>query len=363
MEDGQFTLILKDGYPLDDTLEVAGLLGNSTALIAGWILPERGLLDLPALAHAMFLEEYSIALLPDRNIVSRMAEIAREGQPRKRDKTTETAMRMMAFAQAVDWDIDPGLAFHELAQKQGNEAAWDELAWFRTADENAVQSWLDLALGRASNISLGSAKERECLDFAGDLLRWTRNYIVTLKIAELELGPLAPIDKFYSLANWMVEGFIVAGPALLFAARYWGTCGNRAGMIKKLQSPNRDRAIEGCANAAWDITYLSLFALRISKGEEANRRYILATCDELLAEIAPYVMYGPERIDNLPSLAEGMLKWWGPKDADKIANRMLETQEIGRSGRLVGANSDGDPIAAMIEQGENIVRVWSGNGP
>lgn len=358
MENGTFTLLLKDSYPLNDTLQIGRMLTESTALVAGWILPERGLLDLMALAHAMFAEQYRITVLPDRNIVSRMAEVAREGRPKKIDKTSETAIRLMAFSQAVDWGIDPGLAFHELAQMQGNEAAWDELAWFRTADRNKVQHWLDLGLGRTEMVSLGPACSREPHDFAADLKRWTRNYIVTLKIAELELTHLPPIEKFERLLDWMVRDFFVAGPGLIFAARYWAPIGNRAGLIKSLQSPHRQRAIDGCKNAAWDITYLSQFALKIAEGEQIATRYILATCDERLAEIAPFITYGPDRVDDHPSLSDALKHWWGTA-ADRVAVRILDASAISQSGRIIGEGLCGDTIARLIDQGVRRLLDWS----
>jgi hypothetical protein len=84
----------------------------------------------------------------------------------------------------------------------------------------------------------------------------------------------------------MDNDFLLAGPAALFVSMYYGPMAARAGLFKQLRSPDRDAAIRGTKNAAWDMTHLSDFALRVSRAEKERRRYIFASGDLSLVQIA-----------------------------------------------------------------------------
>lgn len=345
-------------FPLEDVEEIGRRLVAGGSLIPGWIPPSAGLLDIKALLVSEHIDGFEIVVLPDRNVASRMARIAREGEPRLRDPATDVAILLMAFAQATNIDIDPGVAFHELAHHTGGGGALDELTWFRTADSANVMQWIDLALGRCASVDLGAAAPPEEHDVSAPPARWERNYIVALKIYELELLGGSPVKRIETLLDWMVEDFILAGPAVLYAARAFATLDRRSGMMKGIRSADREKTLKGVKNAAWDITYLSEFVRRIPIGEAEKRRYILATADRALADVAPITLLGPEPTDDQPSMEQALSAWWHPRDARRISRRLFDCTAITQGRPARGAGSDEDVISHMIAEGERKLAVW-----
>lgn len=348
--DATVLIKLDPRFPAGDVQEIGHRLMASGAIVPGYIPALVGVFDIRAV-YSSEMEGYSTTVLPDRNIASRMARVAREGTP-SGDPVTQVAIELMAYAQAMNIDIDPGLAFHELAHRKGNEVAWDELRWFRAADEGNALAWIDLALGRRNNLSLVQPEDRERPDLAAPIERWRRNYVVTMKIAELAQADLKPVERVIALLDWMIDDFILAGPAFTYAARYFATHNVRGKMIKSLLSPEREKAILGLKNAAWDITYLSEFVKVSQRGGEIGKRYILATCDKALGEVGSLLTLGREREDDNPSIEDGLRAYWSSRDARRITERFFECCDAVGPGRNVGAGLEGDPIGDMIADRE-----------
>src|SRR3546814_14213139 len=111
----------------------------------------------------------------------------------------------MAFCQAMDIDIEPGLAFHELAQVMGDEVANEELRWFRVADtgERATY-WIDLSVGRSDRLPALAPNAPENLPLSDAPHRWRCNYAAVLTATALELdGARSPVERSVSLLAGM----------------------------------------------------------------------------------------------------------------------------------------------------------------
>lgn len=351
-------LFLDPNFPLEDVREIGRRLVASGALVPGYIPAQVGFLDIGALVFSDQIEGLATILIPDRNIASRMARIATQEDYPRDHPVTQVAIQLMAFAQAMNLDIAPGIAFHELAHRAGNHLAHRELNWFRVADQGNAKPWIDLALGRTAKIHLGLPQALETHNLAYPPGRWDRNYIVAMKIAEFARASLRPVERMTALLDWMIDDFILAGPAVIFAARYFATHGARGGMVKHLKSADRERALAGVRNAAWDITYLSEFVRLIPAGEHNAKRYILATCDRALAEVAPLLLLGPEESEDLPSLSGALGTWWSKRDARTISDHFFDCVAHVGPGRSRGAGLPGDPILDRIVAGEALVRNW-----
>ncbi len=324
----------------------------------GWIPPSVGLLDLSALTYAEDIDEISTVVLVDRNLASRMARLATEGTPRRWDYPTEVAINLMAFAQAMNLDIEPGLAFHELASSVGNASAQGELSWFRAADRGAATKWIDIAMRRCHKIDLGPIAPLEPHDLVRPLKRWRRNYIVSLKMARLTLEVGRQPPAMFALLDWMIDDFIFAGPAAVYAARHFGPTVRAGKMMKQLRAEDRERAIAGARNAAWDITYLSEFLRLVAQREHTNQQYVFATADRALRETASALFCGSTATEDYPGQAEILAQWWPEKFAQQIADKFFQCFEVAGSGRNRGADLSGDPIAEMIAEGEAWLREW-----
>lgn len=285
-------------------------------------------------------------VLPDRNLVTRIVKLQRGIIAS--DANDRLAAGVITYAQHMNLLIEPSIAFHELAQRQGNETTREELAYFRMA--NNQQGWLDIAEGTSDRIILDkSFPAIDVLDFSQPLHRWNRNYVIALKIAEIELKYDDPVKKMEHLLSWMDRDFIIGGPAILFALLYFSPGYKRKGMLKQLRSNDRARAIKGIKNATWDLTYASDFARRVNESEDTH--YIFASLDGDLRQIVK--MVGMHLVYDSGIL--GMLKgWWLDQQAENIYALVKDcTSKISRDLRHVHAQRSG--IDEFIEAGESTI--------
>lgn len=314
-------------FPLKDVAALGRTLQTSGHLVPGFIPPSVGYLDIAALRYGQDLEGWNFVVMADRNFISRMAQACRLDADTPPDEAQLWAVRLMALCQAMDLDLDPSISFHELAHKQGEAAALDELAWFRAADRGgAALEWIDFSLGRTRSLTVKAPAPRETHNLARPLRRWRRNYLVALKIATLELERLTPVVRFERLIDWMYDDFQLCGPAAVFAAVYFS--GRRPSkMMKGLRGVDRAKAVAGVRNAAWDITYLSHFTEAVRDSEAKRTRTILATRDDALAMVAPLTLLGPEPDEDWPSLGQALEQCWPKREARRHAERLMSCVE------------------------------------
>jgi hypothetical protein len=171
------------------------------------------------------------------------------------------------------------------------------------------------------------------------------------------------IDKVLALFQWMYTDFILAGPAAMFACVYFApNHPPKAGLLKRLRSPtDREKAIEGIKNGAWDITHLSDFVRRIDEepGEHLIR-FIFATSDAGLRAIAGIVVSqntNPE-ISEIDALAVSLEQWWPVQDARRIAEAWYSYRDLIRDPNWWDQYEGRDYVSEVIAQGETEIRAW-----
>ena len=353
-----FTVQFPPDFPLDDMIQIGSDLTADGGIVAGYIPAERGILDLMVMKYSELMGETTI-ILPDRNLISRMAAIA-EGRARyPLDKTSQLAADLMAYCQCMGVDFDPTIAFHELAHKAGNEEANRELAWFRASDEAQALAWVKISRGRSETLGPLKPASLTYHDLAAPLNRWERNYIVALKIAELELSDRTPLRRALALLDWMMADFFLAGPAAIFASMYFSPNAAKKRLMKSLRSRDREKALDGVRNAAWDMTHLSEFARRIEGAGNGLDRFIFATGDRGLSEIAKLIPMDAEPGDLVNELARQMSIWWPDREVATLASRFADAILVSSSRPPpIGPEGVEDPIAALIKAGEIAVRDW-----
>lgn len=352
--------VVSPDFPFQDVQTIVARIREAGTTVPGFIPPKVGFLSLDALLYASCVEGAKTVILPDRNIVSRMARVAREGAVHPVDTTTQAAIDLMALAQAMNFDIEPSVAFHELAHRDGNQIANEELRWFRAANHGQADAWISLALGRTSQLATVKLGAPTDIDLAAPLNRYRRNYAVALRIASLELdAEKSPLDRAKTLLEWMVSDFIVAGPAAVFAAMFLSPRASRGGLIKQLRSPDRARALAGVRNAAWDITHLSDFARLSMAADHAKKRFIFATADRALAQLGHLLFTGTDSFEGLErQLAADIVPWWG-KGATEVASRVVSAARlVGTRPPPKGPPDTDDYVGQHIGLGERAVLAW-----
>lgn len=350
---------LPPAFPLIDLLQATSILEQANVLVPGYIPPDVGMYHLAGFFYGSRVDRISYVLLPDRNIVSRLAKATTGAEA---DCQQRLAAAVLAFAQCLEIQIEPSIAYHELGPAQGNASAYEELARFRLADKSYPGAWLDLALKRSDRIPpLGDPVAiDDDRDLSRPLRRWRCNYIAALKIGELELLPLTPLERTLKLFEWMYDDFMLAGPAAIFACHYFAPSFPRKGLLKGLRSENRERALAGTSNAAWDITHLSEFVRRANGAHDSNTRYLFASLDEGLCRIARTLFTAPDEDLELVRLARELATWWPHDHARTIANSLSAYVRRGRDPTWYQRQRNTpNAITEFVARGEARLRAWS----
>lgn len=359
-QQGSVVVVLPEDFPFGEITEISERLLKADVFVPGFIPPPAGLLNPFAFQYEQTFEGKEHYILPDRNLASRIARIGL-GEPIQ-DVSRRLAASVMALAQCLNINFEPSVAFHELAASVGNEAAAEELGAFSVADQARPQWWIDLALGRCESPAQISRTELvgPPQNLAHPLHRWRRNYVIALKIAELELCGGRPADKVLRLIEWMHQDFMIGGPALLLAALYFSPV-RRSGVVKGIRSANRDKAIAGVRNVAWDITHLSDFIRRVHENDEkdGSMRFMFATLDQELARVGRALFHLADELDGHSTFSNRLSNWWKPDLADEIADALLSV--LGQRDALVRKFNQ-EPLAHSIDDfisiGEGRLRRW-----
>lgn len=359
MENGYSLRVLDPSFPLLDLASVQAILEEANICIPGFIAPEVGLFDARAMFHA---EDEGICtiLLPDRNVVSRMAQIA-AGRSAESDQQLQLSAALLGFCQCFDIEIEPEIAFHELAHRNGESEALSELRYFRAADNLHPQIVLDLALMRRSSIDNVRPADIGAIQGAlsTPIRRWNRNYVLALEILDLSSRPVSPVETALGIIEWMVEEFMFGGPAALLAIVFLAPKGSpKKGLFKDRNSADRELALAGARNAAWDLTHLSDFIEKVNgdySGE--HRNYIFASFDKKLRMLAQLIFdYSADRFDA-EGLAARLSEWWSEKDAKTISLALRSSLErIQSPGWAREVPLTPERVSALIESGEKKIR-------
>lgn len=349
------SVILPPNFPYMELRALGEMLEAEGVFVPGYRPPPVGLCHPDAFIFEAQFEEIQTILLPDRNIASRMAKIV-AGAPM--DAMLRKIAAIKAFCHFLDIQIEPAIAFHELAQTQGNSTANLELARFRDADNADPHPWLDLAFGDLDALELPELQRSpESHDLAFPLRRWRRNYVATLKIAELELSGRPNLDRMLMLLSWMRDDFMIAGPAALLACIYFAPYSPpRKGLFKRLHSPNRLRAIDGVRNAAWDLTHLSEMIRKVNEANGSPIRLLVASFDGGLRTLAGLLFTASADEFSQGLLVEALVPFWGRPQAERISKTLIELFAglDDESRKLRQANSPVS-IDEMIRQGEQLI--------
>lgn len=350
--------LLPADFPMADLLLVATSLEKADILVPGFLPPGRGVYDPAVFLYAQH-EGIKTHILPDRNVASRFAQLAR-GHKTFADRQLQTAAGLLAFTHCLEIDFEPSIAFHELAHLSGNDCAHEELGWFRAADSAHPQDMINVALHRTDGVSRSyKPAPIAATDLARPLKRWNRNYILALKILELDFLPMTPVGRVLHLLDWMADEFIFGGPAALLASVYLApNSPPKKGVFKQKNSPNRDGAIAGVRNAAWDLTQVSDFALRVNKaGNEGKIQYIFASFDVHLRQMTHLLLEVGREEAAEDVMAERLSQWWSHKDAVCIATTIQShLVRIQTSGLNPKSSSDPEFIQNLILDGESRIR-------
>lgn len=304
----------------------------------------------------------STRLVIDRNLLTRWVAVVRGIQPTSAHRL---AAGILTFAQCANIVVEPNIALYEVARTMGGDAARSELHAFRIADGIHPGYWADLALGHADSVPIPSSIAVPITDLSVDfsiwLRRWRRNYIVALKLAELELSGGSSVRRMSSLLSWMHRDFLMSGPALILAAVYLAPNAPRKRLLKGLRSANREVALEGIRNATWDLTLVSEWAAAISRQEPDACLTLLGSLDRTVHFIARHVAdlsTGAETPDT--RVKDFLVSLWG-ESAGAQLSADWQSYYVARDSPMRQVNKPAPAafVDECIATGEERVREWS----
>lgn len=271
----------------------------------------------------------------DRNLFTRLLSL---GRGERATHAHQVAAAVLAFAQTTESLIEPNMALYELAATAEARTARMELLEFRRLDNSHPQLFADVAVGRRDSLDLiylsgYPVAEAPDVDFTMPLRRWRANYAAALKIATLELSQVPAERKMAGLISWMQNEFLHIGPALCLANRYFAPNGPKKRLFKSLRSSDRDRALAGVRNAAWDLAFVSEWSAKVRTQSDGDKLWILATLDRGLHEVAQAFVLPTGAAESVDaSLCAEFVTLWGPDKGARLANLYHECLQHRESG-------------------------------
>jgi hypothetical protein len=356
------TLVI-NRLPLDqrEVEAIAALLRGQDVFIPSFLTTDTDVYNPLTYFQQQLIAATTTILLADRNVLTRWLALLKGAVAGPEHRIVAA---VMAFAQCADILIEPSLALCEAAATAGGNAANAELRQFRIADNLEPECWADVALGRSTKLSFTQQPDPpsiQSVDFDMPLRRWRRNYVIALKIAELALRGGRAESQMTELLRWMYEDFLIGGPASILAVQYLAPNSDRKGLLKNLWSPDRERAVLGVRNAAWDLTLLSDWIVRVQEQERRNELSLLCSLDRKVVEFARLLTdEAPEKPTAVSPLSRIYESLWGPAAGRRLAT-LAESHlnDAGNPARQLNRPEEvGHYVDRLIQEGEAFIRNW-----
>jgi len=227
----------------------------------------------------------------DRNLYSQVVALAKGSRV---TENTRCAAAVMAFASCANTQIEPNLALYE-GSASGARRAWKrDLEVFHKADEIDPVNWASLALGHAERFDRRIPGKRlrsetaKRFDPTLKLRFYGFIYPIALKTALISMAGGKSDKKMLELLDWVYHFWHFSAPALLLATQALSHDPPRD-IFKNIRSKDRNKALGGVENAAWDLVYITAWFERIKTQAEANELTVFCSRDKVLLKVAEWL--------------------------------------------------------------------------
>lgn len=265
------------------------ILKNAKPFVANFAWDGGTIYDLEGYLEHKAAGGDPIYALLDRNIFSRLIQIASGVEVDMKDETLRVAAAAMALLIAAEVVVDPGMAIHEGARSGTQMSPTEELRLFRIADHLHPGVFAEIALGLLDGAPQNELQRvraivrKESLApgaFQNDLHVRTIHHLVLTKVAVLhrESG-LAPADRLERLLEWCLNEGLFTNFGSIFATILFSPR-SPSKMLKKIASAPPQERLRIVGNTAWDLAYAHEWAKRANK--EPNENWILCSNDRTL---------------------------------------------------------------------------------
>ncbi len=303
-------------------------------LDAGLLFPGNYLGEYPPRAveyqRATFVDEVEFLALFDRNLISRVAQLA-AGKVVPGDATgqaSRVAAAALCFCAVSGIVIEPNIALYELADTQGHDVAAAETRLFRIADNCDPRALADVATGAANRLLVRDSivarvdqrysAEPLCEpNFARTLAKWKLHYLYVLKVADLRRANNSPIQAASAMLRWQYEETFLNSVASSYCLNAISHRPPKGRMLKDFRSVDPSKLCRGIRNATWDIFLLSEFKKRLKRTD--NKLWSLWTADVALRAVASNE-FVRDSSDASAKLLADLVARWGERDGALLAD-------------------------------------------
>ncbi|MEQ1935008.1 MAG: hypothetical protein ABL962_14205 [Fimbriimonadaceae bacterium] len=272
-----------------------------------------------------FHDTRAIALF-DQNVLNDVISLVRdpvEGIDRPCNSRGRFGAALMAFLQAANVDIEPGVAVHEKKQ-----TALRDLQLLRCADNVDAVVYARIALGEKDRIPVSALPTlppiEEHLDFSKNIAGRQVYRVALLKIAQLELSQLSSEAKMAEFLRWSFEEFCIARIPVLLACMYLSPQ-RQSPMIGSLRSCDRSRAIAGIENALWDVQLIARWSEKVTTQKTDRCLWLLCSRDKAVHAIARVICHVGATPDELSrEIQRIFISHWGKRHGNEFAATLVD---------------------------------------
>lgn len=232
---------------------------------------------------ALQVEDKDIIIIADKNLVSPICEIARNGTLRDKYRLQKVAL-FVTWTKYLNARLTCGLGLLEndtagLSTARGEE---NRLQFLHGVDNIPAMIWKNIAFGYLDTVPdtfLYSGTIDNYQDYIlYDNLLLLNNEAAIVKIVELIRTPnMQSIDKFICFMDWYTDHLDIAESIVVYAAMVFANISN-VSPPKKALSKSFDEVQKGVKNQAWDITYIATWSMLYYK-ESSESCNMFATDD------------------------------------------------------------------------------------
>lgn len=217
----------------------------------------------------------------DRNITSMLFDYFKKGEL-KDEKNMVMLLSFLIFCNYNRLQYNIGLAMNEYGDSKGNAEVIKQLNELLTYLSEAPSMFFINRL-KNGNYKLPefkmSAKFQRHANYKNKSIMYLVSYCSVLKVAELFLSTLSPKDKIIKYLDWYYDNLKLSMYDITYAVLLF-TNYELIKAPKNIRSHDIEKAIKGCKNQAWDISYLS--SINNFKHIFPNKEIFFATNDKTL---------------------------------------------------------------------------------
>lgn len=236
------------------------------------------------------------------------------------------ASAVMAYLILGGFEIEPNIAIYEKASQSSHLEVLEELKAFRVADNIAPQHYVNIALGRESEVPKsdldkiksqlnGESELSQQEDFTKLLNTWKYQYLFLLKATHLWRLKDTDLEKAKSFIHWMMNEAYFSSVSFIFTLLFLAPT-RMPKMIKNINSSDYKRLISGIKNASWDCTYVKHWQSTLAKTPPSTIQFLCSN-DKIVRKLSR-LLFANQDQSSEQTLLENFQETWGEFPGKKL---------------------------------------------